>query len=85
MSSLEFSCPTSGVETVDLSSAIEPLQSYLLCGELANNFLTDPESIARCVELEDDFGYCAFRAGYDPWENVNFHGRADIVAELSKS
>ena len=46
----------SGVEIVDLSSVIEPLQSYLLCGELVNNFFTDPESIARCVELVDNFG-----------------------------
>ena len=30
--------PISGVESVDLSSVIEPLQNYLLCGEMANNF-----------------------------------------------
>ena len=45
--------PMSGVERVDLSSLIEPLQSYLLCGDLAYSFVTDPESIARCVKLVD--------------------------------
>ena len=77
--------PMSGVETVDLSSVVEPLQSYLLCGELTNNFFTDPESIAWCVELVDKFGDQALRAGYEPWESVDFHGRADIVEGLSKS
>ena len=77
--------PMSGVESVDFSSVIEPLQSYFLCGDLANNFSTDPESIARCVELVDSFGDQALRAGYDPWEAVDFHGRADIVEGLSKS
>ena len=77
--------PMSGVESVDFSSTIELLQSYLIGGDLANNFFTDPESIARCVELVDTFGDPALRAGYDPWESVEFHGRADIVEGLSKS
>ena len=71
-----------GVESVDFSSVIEPLQSYVLCGDLRNNFFTVPESIARCVELVDKFGDQALRAGYDPWESVDFHGRA---GRLSKS
>ena len=83
--SVGLSCPMGGTETVDLSSVIEPLQSYLLCGELTNNFFTDPESIARCVELVDNFGDQALRAEYNPWENVDFHGRDVIVEGLSKA
>ena len=37
------------------------------------------------MELEDSFGDQALRSGYDPWESVDFHGRADIVEVLSKS
>ena len=70
--SVGLSYPMSGAKTVDLSSVIEPLQSFLLCGELANNFFTDPESIARRVELMGNFGDQALRAGYDPWESVDF-------------
>ena len=82
--SMGLGYPMSGVEAVDLSSVIKPLQSYLLCGELANSFLTDPEAIARCVELVDNFGDQALRAGYDSWESVDFHVRADIENKLSK-
>ena len=80
-----LSYPMSGVESVDLSSANEPLQSSLLFGELANNFSTDPESIARCFELVDDFEDQALRGGCNPWESVDFNGRADIVEKLSNS
>ena len=83
--SVGLNYPMSGVENVDLSSVIEPLQSYLLCGELVNNFFTDPESIARCVELVGNFGDQALRAQYNPWDSVDFHGRAGIVEGLSKS
>ena len=37
------------------------------------------------MELVDSFGDQALRAGYDPWESVDFHGRTDIVEGLSKS
>ena len=74
-----LSYPMSGFESVDLSSVIEPLQSYLFCGELANNFITDPDSIGRCVELVDNFGNRALRGGYNPWDSVDFNGRACIV------
>ena len=73
------------MESVYLPSVIEPLQSCLFCGDMANNFLTDPESIARYMELVDSFRDQVLRAGYDPWESVDFHGRADIVEGLSKS
>ena len=49
-----------------------------------DNFFTDPESIAKCVELVDKFEDQGFRLGCDPWETVDFHGRVDIVQELSK-
>ena len=74
-----------GVENVDLFSVIEPLQSYLFCGELANNFFTDPDSIGRCVELVDSFGDRAFQAGYNPCDSVDFNGWAGIVEGLSKT
>ena len=38
--------PMSGVESVDLASIFEPLKYYFFCGDLANNFFTDPDSIA---------------------------------------
>ena len=82
---VELSYPTSGVESVDLFSVIEPLQSYLLCGDSAHNFFTDPDSIGRCVELVDNFGDRALQAGYNPWDSVDFNGRAGIVEELSKA
>ena len=83
--SVGLNYPMSGVGNVDLSSVIEPLQSYLLCGELVNNFFTDPESIAWCVELVDNFEDQALQANYNPWYSVDFHGRAGIVEGLSKA
>ena len=80
-----LSYPMSEVESVDLVSVIEPLQIYLLSGELANNFFTDPEAIAKCVELVDNFGDKALGAEDNPWESVEFHGKAGIVDGLSKA
>ena len=80
-----LSYPTSGMESVDLSLVIGPLQSYLLCGELTNNFFTDPDSVARCVELLDGFGDQALQANYNPWDSDDSHGRAGIVEGLSKA
>ena len=80
-----LSYPMSGMESIDLSLLIEPLQKYLLCGELTNSFFTDPDSVARCVELLDGFGDHALQADYNPWDNVDFHGRAGIVEGLSKA
>ena len=37
------------------------------------------------MELGDEFGDQARRAGYNPWESVDFHGRAGIVEELSRA
>ena len=52
---------------------------------MANNFFTDPDSIGRCGELVDNFGERALQAGYNPWDSVNFNGRAGIVEELSRA
>ena len=80
-----LSYPMSGMESVDLSLVIEPLQSYLLCGELTKNFFTDPDSVARCVEMLHGFGDQALQANYNPWDSVDFHGKAGIVEVLSKA
>ena len=85
LSAMGLSYSMSEVESVEFSSVIEPLQSYLLCGEMAKIFSMDPESIARCVELVDNFGDEAFRAEYNPWVSVDFPGRAGIVEGLSKA
>ena len=37
------------------------------------------------MEQADNFGDQALRAGYDPWESVDFHERADNMEGLSKS
>ena len=73
-----LSYPMGGMESADLSLVIEPFQSYLLCGELTNNFFTDPVSVARCVELLDSFGDQVLQADYNPWDSVDFHGRAGM-------
>ena len=52
---------------------------------MANNFFTDPDSVARCVELLEDFGDRALQAEYNPWDSVDFHGRVGIVDQLSKA
>ena len=52
---------------------------------MANNFCTDPDSVARCVELLEDFGDRALQAEYNPWDSVDFHGRVGIVDKLSKA
>ena len=80
-----LSYPMSGEESVDLSSVIEPSQISLLCVDLANNFFTHPESVARCVELVDSFGDQALRAYYNPWDSVDLHGRVGILEVLSKA
>ena len=79
-----LSYPMTGLESNNFSSVIEPLQSYLLCGELTNNFFTDSDSVAICVELLDSFGDQALQAEYNPWASVDFHGSAGIVEGCQK-
>ena len=85
LSSVRITYSMRGTKTVDLSSLIEPLQSYLPCGELVINFFADPEPIVRCVKLVENFGDQVLRARYGQWDSIKFHGRAVIVQEFSKS
>ena len=74
-----------GVTRVDLSSVVEPIQGYLLSGDVEGNFFTDPGSISSCMELLEAFSYSALQCDYNPWESVNAHGYEKIRAELEKS
>ena len=74
-----------GVTRVDLSSVIEPIQGYLLNGDVEGNFFTDPGSISSGMELLETFRDSALQCDYDPWESVNAHGYENIWAELEKS
>ena len=52
---------------------------------IGEQFFSDPESVARSVELVENFGDQALQADYNPWDSVDFHGRAGIVEGLSKT
>ena len=52
---------------------------------MESNLFTDPESIAKCVEIMDSFGYQALRAEDDPWDSVDVHGREHNILDLSRS
>ena len=71
--------------SVDLSSVVEPIQGYLLSGDVEGNFFTDPGSISSCMELLETFSDSALQGGYNPWESVDVHGYEKIRAELGKS
>ena len=68
---------------VDLADVIEPLQSYLLANS-GENIFSSAESISSCVEMLSEFGDKALQPSYDPWCSVDFHGRAEIHANLTK-
>ena len=70
---------------VDLSDVIEPLQSYLLGSSAEQNIFTSADSISSCAELLDEFGDRAIQASYDPWASVDFHGKSQIYADLTKA
>ena len=72
------------VTSVDLSSVVEPIQGYLVSGDVEGNFFTDPGSISSCTELLETFGDSALQCGYNPWESVDIHGYEKIRAELEK-
>ena len=74
-----------GVTRVDLSSVLEPIQGYLLSGDVEGNIFTDPGSISSCMELLETFSDSALQCDYNPWESVNAHGYQKIRAELEKS
>ena len=74
-----------GVTRVDLSSVIEPIQGYLLNGDVEGNFFTDPGSNSSCMELLETFSDRALQCDYNHWESVDVHGYEKIRAELEKS
>ena len=63
-----------GVTSVDLSSAIELIQGYLLSCDSEGKFFLDLESISSCLELLESFCDRALQYDYNPWESVNVHG-----------
>ena len=73
---------TAGVDFLDI---IELLQSYLLDSSSEQIIFTSAESISSCVELLDEFGDKAIQPSYDPWANVDFHGKSQICADLTKA
>ena len=76
---------TVGATRVDLSSVIDPIQGYLLSGDVEGNFFTDPGSVSSCVELLETFSDSALQCDYNPWEFVDVHGYEKIRGELEKS
>ena len=74
----------SGTE-IDSADANEPLQSYLLSSSPEQNIFLSAVSISSCVEVLEEFGDRALQPSYDPWATVDFHGRAKIHADLTKT
>ena len=83
--SISLGSPGKSNSEVDLSDIIEPLQSYLLGSGAEQNIFTSAESISSCVELLDEFGDKVIQASYDPWASVDFHGKSQIYADLTKA
>ena len=83
--SVSLGSPGKSSVEVDLSDIIEPLQSYLLGSSAEQNIFTSAESISSCAELLDEFGDRAIRASYDPWASVDFNGKSEICADLTKA
>ena len=76
---------TVGATRVDLSSVIDPIQGYLLSGDVEGNSLTDPGSVSSCMELLETFSDRALQCGYNPWEFVDVNDYEKIRSELEKS
>ena len=83
--SVSLGSPGKSTAGVDLSDIIEPLQSYLLGSSAEQNIFTSTGSISSCVELLDEFGYKAIQPPYDPWASVDFHGKSQMYADLTKA
>ena len=49
------------------------------------NIFTNAESISSCVELLNEFGDKAIQPCFDPWASVDFHGKSQIYADLTKA
>ena len=76
--------PNRYVTGLGLPDAIDPLQSYLLNSSSDQNINSSAESVSSCVEILAEFGDEALQPSYNPWSNVDFHGRAKIHADLKK-
>ena len=70
---------------VDLADVIEPLQCYLLTRSADQNIFVSADSISLCVEMLAEFGDKALQLSYDPWTSADFHGRAKVHADLTKT
>ena len=77
--------PDRSSNAIDLSDVIEPLQCYLLTCSADQNIFVSVDSISSCVEMLADFGDKSLQHSYDPWASVDFHGRAKIHADLTKT
>ena len=83
--SVSLGSPDRGVAGVDLADVIEPLQIYLLSSSLQQTIFASAECISSCVEVLAEFGDRALQPSYDPWASVDFHGRAKVHADLTKT
>ena len=79
--SVSLGSPSKSAAEDDLSDIIEPLQSYLLSSSAEQNVFTSAESISSCVELLDR----AIQSCYDPRASVDFLGKSQIYADLTKA
>ena len=73
------------VAAVDLADVIEPVQGFLLSSSSEHNIFSSAECISSCVEMLAKFGDRALQPSYDPWANVDFHGREEIHADLTRA
>ena len=64
---------------------IDPIQGYLLSGDVEGNFFTDPGSVLSCMDLLETFSDSSLQCDYNPREFVDVHGYEKIRGELEKS
>ena len=82
---LSLGSPNRSNARVDFADVIEPLQSYLMSSSSEQNIFPSAECISSCVEMSTEFGDEALQRSFDPWASVDFHGRATIHADLTKT
>ena len=83
--SVSLVSPGKSTNEVDLSDIIEPIQSYLMGSSDEQNVFSSAESISSCVELLDELGDKAIQPCFDPWASVDFHGKSQMYADLTKA
>ena len=82
---VSLSSPNRSVAGMDLADLIEPLQSFLLSSSSEQNVFSSGECISSCVQILAEFGDQALQPSFDPWASVDFHGRAKIHTDLTKT